>query len=156
MKYINITKFIRFNISLKKLSHKNLIISIIQINKINSILNWNYGLYGACKGNHTIIINYMIKNGANDWNLALCGACKGGHMDLVKRFINKNIYYDWRIILNFATCSGNKEICKLIILKCQYKSDLNFRECLIIAMEKYYPELIKFYKAKLNIHTIYY
>ena len=31
--------------------------------------NWNYGLYGACKGGHKEILNYMISKGANNWNM---------------------------------------------------------------------------------------
>lgn len=148
MKYINRTKFIIINTNklLSKMSNKNLIISIIQI-KLK--LDWNYGLYGACKGNHIFIIEYMIKKGANQWETALRGACKSGHMNLVKRFINKGIW-NWTNILESATYSGNKEICKYIILKCRYNSDLNFRESLKIAEQKYYPELIKLYKANLN------
>ncbi len=37
--------------------------------------NWNFGLYGACRGGHKELAELMIQKGANDWNRGLSGAC---------------------------------------------------------------------------------
>ena len=52
-------------------------------------INYNWGLYGACKGDHRNLVNLMIEKGANNWNLGLKGACYGGHSDLVNLMIEK-------------------------------------------------------------------
>ena len=85
MKYINTTKFILIdnNNNLERGCKNNLIISIKQI---KYILNWDYGLYGACLGGHECIgiVKLMIEKGANHWNWGLYYACSGGHESFVK------------------------------------------------------------------------
>jgi hypothetical protein len=53
------------------------------------VYDWNYGLYGACKGGHEEIVNLMIYKEANDWNLGLYGACLGGHPGIIRLMIQK-------------------------------------------------------------------
>ncbi len=117
MKYINTTKFILIdnNNNLERGCKNNLIISIKQI---KYILNWDYGLYGACECGHESIVKLMIEKGANDWNWGLYGACFGGHESIVKLMIEKGAN-NWNRGL-YGACLGGHEcigIVKLIIEK---------------------------------------
>jgi len=47
-----------------------------EYNIIMNIVN-KYSLYEPCVKNSCYWINYFIKKGANDWNYGLYGACKG-------------------------------------------------------------------------------
>ncbi len=75
------------NKQLQYICEVNQVITLTRFMKSNSNLNWNWGLYGACKGGNINIINMMIDKGAYDWNWGLDGACKGGHIDIVKMMI---------------------------------------------------------------------
>ncbi len=116
MKYINTTKFILID-SDDKLRYgceNNLIISIVKI--INMNLDWNCGLYYACKGGHINITKLIIKKGANDCNRGLAGACEGCNESLVKLMIEKGAN-NWNRGLYYACEGGDESIVKLMIDK---------------------------------------
>ena len=62
IRYLEYNKKIFLNIEsdrdLRYAFENNLIISIKRINNI--LLDWNWGLYGACKGGHPNLIKFMI------------------------------------------------------------------------------------------------
>ncbi len=72
------------NETLKKMCKKGKYIEIFK-----DKLNWNYGLYGACRGGNLKLVNLMIQKGANDWNCGLNCACKGGNLNIVNLMIKK-------------------------------------------------------------------
>ena len=80
------------------------------------ILDWNYGLYGACKGGHIEIIKLMIKKGATRLDGGLYSACEGGNLDIVKLMIEKGAMW-WDHGLVYACIGGNMDIVKLMIEK---------------------------------------
>jgi len=66
---------------------------------IGVVIDWNWGLYGACQGDHKELAEWMISKGASsgvviDWNWGLKGACEGGHKELAEFMINKGAT-DW-------------------------------------------------------------
>ncbi len=64
-------------------------------------LNWNYGLYGACKGGYLNLIKLMIEKGADNWNEGLSNACRVGNIDIVKLMIEKGAD-NWNEGLSYA------------------------------------------------------
>ncbi len=117
MKYINTTKFILIdnNNNLEYGCNNNLIISIKQV---KYKLDWNLGLYSACKGGNECIgiVKLMIEKGANNWNLGLYGACNGGNESIVKLIIEKGAN-KWNKGLYNACKGGHESIVKLMIEK---------------------------------------
>jgi hypothetical protein len=74
------------------------------IDVINS-REWNWGLYGACKGGHLSLANLIIIKGANNWNSGLRGACVGGHLELANLMISKGANdWDWALT---GACNGD-------------------------------------------------
>ncbi len=76
--------------------------------------NWNYGLYGACRGGHVNMVNLMIEKGANNWDFGLYGACVGGHLNMVNLMIEKGAN-DWNWGLRNACLKGHMPVVKLMI-----------------------------------------
>ena len=101
---------------LEKYCKNNQIMHIKSLMEQYSDLDWDYGLYGACKSGHMNIVNLMIEKGANDWNIGLGKACEGGHMNIVKLMIEKGANY-WNLGLYRACEGGHMNIVKLLIKK---------------------------------------
>jgi len=114
MKYIDAKLLIiRNDKELMQCCKMNMIISI----KLNTaVLNWNNGLYGACRSGHRKLITIMIKNGAKDWDAGLQGACQGGHRWIAELMIQKGAK-DVGRGLYFACKSGYKMLAKYMIKK---------------------------------------
>ncbi len=92
----------------------NDVIKIRQMTKMD--LDWYRGLYGACRGGHINIVNFLIEKRVDEWSWGLYGACKGGHMDIVKLMIEKGAS-DWCWGLWGACGGGHIDIVKLMIEK---------------------------------------
>ena len=118
------TKYKGKNINhiLKNITYKNKIITLkrfLEENKHNHLLNFNYILYGACKGNHKELVELIIKKRIRgsitiDFNFGLEGACKEGHKEMVEYMIlhgANDFYYG----LEGACKGGNKELVLLMI-----------------------------------------
>ncbi len=91
--------------------------NVIKIRKMIEIgLDWDSGLYYACKGGHIEIIKLMIKKGATRLDRGLYGACEGGHLDIVKLMIEKGAH-NWNWGLVYACRGGYIDIVKLMIKK---------------------------------------
>ena len=52
-------------------------------------IDFDKGLYGACKGGCLPIVLLMIEKGATDFSYGLRGACFGGHLSIVNLMIEK-------------------------------------------------------------------
>ena len=100
--------------------------------------NWNLGLFSACEGNQIEMITLMIEKGANNWNWGLKGACYGKHESIVKMMILKGAN-DWNLCLRAACFSGNENIVNTLI-SC---GATNFNEGLIKACDGRYLQIIK-------------
>ena len=70
---------------IKYLASANLIESVIKM----GANDWNSGLYGACKGGHNEMANYMVSKDAYIWDWGLYGACQGGHKEMADYMISK-------------------------------------------------------------------
>lgn len=81
-----------------------------------AILNWNFIMESAAKGNHVDIIQYAIDNGADDWDAGLYGAAKGNNKFLVLFFIGKGSEY-WNLGLEASAKGGNKSLIDFFIEK---------------------------------------
>ena len=57
------------------------------------IFDWDYGLWGACKGGHIEIVKLMIDLRCNWWNGGLSIACEHGYIEIVKLMIEKGATY---------------------------------------------------------------
>lgn len=70
----------------------------------SGILDWNDGLYGACRGGHITIVRLMIGKGATNVDWGLNRACEGGHMDIVHLMIERDAaHWGWGLI---GACRG--------------------------------------------------
>jgi ankyrin repeat protein len=78
------------------------------------ILNWNWGLVGACREGHIPIIKFMISKGANDWNMALWEACWNGRTDIVLLLISLGAN-DFNRGAEGACVGGNMKIVEFMI-----------------------------------------
>ncbi len=86
------------------------------------ILDWNFGLYGACKGGNLKTVKLMIKKGANNWNYGLHGACVGGNLDIVNLMIELGANLNWGL---YGACmEGNLNMIDVMIKK--GANDLNY------------------------------
>ena len=94
---------------------KNENIFTILKNKNNN-LNWNDGLFEACRGGHLNIVNLMIEKGADNWNHGLRGACQNGHLNIINYMIDKGAY-SWNYGLYGACLGGHLNIVNLMIEK---------------------------------------
>ena len=77
-------------------------------------VNWNDGLQGACRGGFKYLAQMMIDRGANDWNEGLWSACYGGHRDLAQWMMDlgaRNL--DWGLLS--ACYGGNKDLAQWMI-----------------------------------------
>ncbi len=102
------------NDSLQKYCMNN---DVIKIRKMFGIyLDWNIGLYGACRCGNIEIAKLMIKKGARDWNWGSDEACWRGHIDMVKFMIKKG-GDNWESGLFNACLGGHIDIVKLMIEK---------------------------------------
>jgi hypothetical protein len=50
--------------------------------------NWDYGMFNACYGGHSKIVDLMIAQGARSFEQGLYYACAGGQLTLVKRMFD--------------------------------------------------------------------
>ncbi len=146
-----------YNYFLYKACLRGTLSRIKTLSKRSKTLNWNYGLVGACQGNHTEIVQLSIRNdatwnkaliiacqkgyieiiqliidnGAKHLNYGLTSACEGGYMDIVKLLINNGANgYDWG--LKSACEKNHKEIALFMITKGadinNYILNLNFED----------------------------
>lgn len=76
----------------------------------------NYGLRGAAESGNLELVNYMIKQGADDWDMGLIGASSGGNLELVKLMINKGAD-DFDVALSEAAGGGHIDIVELMLQK---------------------------------------
>ena len=76
--------------------------------------HWNWGLYGACKGGNIKIVHLMISKGADHWNFGLCEACSGGNIEIVYLMMEKGAD-DWNLGLFGACLGGNIKIADLMM-----------------------------------------
>lgn len=73
-------------------------------------------LYRAALEGQKEILNYAIKNGANEWGSGLSGAASAGNLGLVKFFMKKQIKpTDLEDAIANASRRGRKEIVKYLI-----------------------------------------
>lgn len=77
-------------------------------------LNW--GLWGACRGGHHHIVDWIIELGpkGNDWNMGLYGACLGGQLKLAKLMLQHGAY-DVEYGLSSACKNNHSDLVKLMI-----------------------------------------
>lgn len=47
------------------------------------------GLYGACKGNHQDVIDFLLEKGNEEWEEGFEGCCRSGNIPMLKFFIEK-------------------------------------------------------------------
>ena len=80
----------------------------------NRILNFNYGLYGACQGGHHEIVQWMIDRGAKDWNWGLRCACRGGHPEVAQMMIDRGAR-NWNWGLQGACERGHRDMAQMMI-----------------------------------------
>lgn len=83
---------------------------------LSSDLDWDYGLYRACKGGHRDIAELMIARGSCNFNAGLNVACKRGHIDIADLMIAKGAT-DLNKGLYFGCQGGHTNIIDLMIAK---------------------------------------
>jgi ankyrin repeat protein len=80
----------------------------------NVIIEWNHGLYGACRSGRKEVVELMIHYGADDWNLGLNGACVSGNRDVIELMM-QNGADDVNLGLRSACVGGHLDIVKMMI-----------------------------------------
>ena len=121
--YCNI--YFKFINDFKLCCINNEIISINILSLINNNLNWDWGLYYACRGGRHDLANLMISKGANNWYFGLYHSCFGGNINIVKLMINKletgSLYplndttWNWGL---WGACDGDhRDVINLMINK---------------------------------------
>ena len=94
-------------------NHRDLLKILIQKDS-NKIINWNFGLRGACQGGHRDLAQWMIDLGAKWWYDGLRGACEGGHRDMVQWMIDLGAT-NWDGGLWGACCGGHRDLSQMMI-----------------------------------------
>ena len=78
--------------------------------------NWDFGLYGACRGGRRGIAEWMIEKGATNWDWGLKYACRGGHRGMAEFMIEKGAV-DWNLGLRGACHGGHRDMAEWMIEK---------------------------------------
>ena len=77
-------------------------------------INQSCALKQACKGRHTKLVDWLIKNGDHNWNGGLLGACESGDVSLVQLMIKHgatNIRHGFQV----ACQTGHVEASKYLL-----------------------------------------
>ena len=90
---------------------------VTQVYKTKDVLDWNWGLYGACSGGNIEIVKLMIEKGANKWNWGLSGACYGGNIEIIKLMTEKGADH-WNWVVNTSAICYSAVCCCLQALYC--------------------------------------
>ena len=134
MKYIDKLCAIENNRDLRYVCKMNAVISL----KLNEyILDWNWGLRGACEGDHIRLVEQMIAKGANKFSSELfADICKNNNEEIINIII-ENIMHNCinkkqkLIYLNnglYGAClTGNMKFAELVIEKGAYGWDAGLR-----------------------------
>ncbi len=78
-------------------------------------LDYNEGLFGACKGGHIKIVELMMEKGVTSFDKGLSAACKGGYTEIVKLIIENGAKdLDLNDALYSACYSGNETLVNII------------------------------------------
>lgn len=126
--------------------HIEIIKLLIEYDK-NKTMDYNFGVYKACKANRMEIYKFMetVINKIN-YGYGLAGACLGGHIGMIKFLIDSaggQISWYWGL---FKACQGGHiEAVKFMIDKFnQHITDTHWEDCLSPALSGGNAEVIEF------------
>lgn len=79
-------------------------------------IDWNWGLSGACEGDHHHLMELMLELGADNMDDGLFGACGGGNLKIALLMIEKGASnYNYGLVA--ACIGGSVELAKLMLQK---------------------------------------
>jgi len=105
--------------------------------------NCNLGLRYAAKGGHRDLVDFFIKKGASCWNLGMAEAARGGHRDLVNFFVEKGANH-WNYGLYKAAKGGHRNLVDFFI----EKGARDWKWASKGATKAGYEDLVVFFKNK--------